>query len=138
MKISCRVAQQIIITLQRLAERTPLGRSDLGRLYPGAKADITVFDLSGFHMGQLVDPIQTMVMNGTGTDFKTVIVNGRIVVDDRKLTGLCFEELQEKAQRQYDKLRSTYPERTHLHPRVDDIFRPSFPVVRRPVTEKPT
>ena len=108
-----------------------IGRSDLGRLYPGAKADLTVFDLSGFHLGQFVDPIQTMVMNGTGMDFKTVIVNGRLVVDDRKLNGLCFEELQEEAQRQYDKLRSTYPERTLLHPRVDDIFRPSFPVVRR-------
>jgi cytosine/adenosine deaminase-related metal-dependent hydrolase len=118
-----------------------LGRSDLGRLYRGAKADITVFDLNGFHMGQLVDPIQTMVMNGNGTDVKTVIVNGRIVVEDRKLPGLCFEELQEKAQRQYDKLRSTYPERTHLHPPVDEIFRPSFPVVHRSgqakVTAKP-
>jgi len=108
-----------------------LGRPDLGRLYPGAKADITVFDLRGFHLGQLVDPIQTMVMNGTGADFKTVLVNGRVVVEDRKCSGFSLEELQEKAQRQYDKLRSTYPERTHLHPPVEEIFRPSFPMIRR-------
>ena len=57
-----------------------LGRPDLGRLAPGAKADMTLFDLSGFHLGQLIDPIQTMMLSGTGRDFKTSIINGRVVM----------------------------------------------------------
>ena len=46
-----------------------LGRDDIGRLQPGAQADITVFDLSGFHLGPLLDPVKTMVLAGTGRDF---------------------------------------------------------------------
>ncbi|HXH01979.1 MAG TPA: amidohydrolase family protein [Candidatus Competibacteraceae bacterium] len=105
-----------------------LGRPDLGRLAPGAKADITVFDLSSYHLGQLVDPIQTMVMNGTGRDFKMVIVNGRTVMEDGQIPGIALEELHQRAQRQYDKLRASYSERTHLHPPVEQIFKPSFPM----------
>jgi cytosine/adenosine deaminase-related metal-dependent hydrolase len=62
-----------------------IGRQDLGRLTPGAKADITVFDLNGFHLGQFIDPVQTMVLSGSGRDFTTVIVDGRIVMRDREL-----------------------------------------------------
>ena len=109
-----------------------LDRPDLGRLAPGAKADITVFDLGGFHLGQFIDPIQTMVMNGTGRDFNTVIVNGRMVVENRIITGIDFGHLQKQAQSQFDKLRRSYPERAHLHPPEDKIHRPSFPVVRKP------
>ena len=109
-----------------------IDRPDLGRLAPGAKADMTVFDLSGFHMGQFVDPIQTMVMNGTGRDFKTVIINGRTVVENRKIKGVDFARLQEQAQNQFDKLRRSYPERTHLHPSEDKIHIPSFAVIHNP------
>jgi cytosine/adenosine deaminase-related metal-dependent hydrolase len=103
-----------------------LGREDLGRLAPGAKADITVFDLTGFHLGQRVDPIQTMIMNGSGSDFKTVIVDGRIRVQDYRIEGLPYADWHQRAQDQYERLRASYPERTHLHPPVDEIFTPSF------------
>lgn len=107
-----------------------IGRLDLGRLAPGAKADITIFDLSGFHMGQVVDPIQTMVLNGSGRDFTTVIVDGRTVVRDRQVDGYDLAAMHSQSQRQYEKLMASYPERAHLHPPVEEIFRPSFPVVR--------
>ncbi len=105
-----------------------LGRRDLGRLTPGALADITVFNLNGFHLGQFVDPIQTMVMNGSGRDITTVIVDGRTVVTNRQLSGIDRAAFHLRAQRQYDKLIASYPERTHLHPPVEEIFTPSFPI----------
>jgi cytosine/adenosine deaminase-related metal-dependent hydrolase len=108
-----------------------IGRSDLGRLMPGALADITIFDLGAVHMGQVIDPIQTMVMNGTGRDFTTVIVNGRTVVRDHAMPGVDLPALHARAQTQYAKLIASYPERAHLHPPVEEIFRPSFPVVKR-------
>ncbi|MBB3231450.1 amidohydrolase family protein [Halomonas stenophila] len=104
-----------------------LNRPDLGRLSPGARADITVFDLSGFHLGQFVDPIQTMIMNGSGRDFSHVIVNGRTIVKDRQLPGVNLEKLAAEAQQQFDRLRASYPERTHLHPPAAAIFPTSFP-----------
>lgn len=106
-----------------------LRRPDLGRLAVGAKADMTVFDLDGFHLGQFIDPIQTMVLGGSGRDFKIVIVNGRVVVEDRCINGVDLTALNEQAQRQYDKLRDSYPERTHRHPPAAEIFEPSFPMV---------
>ncbi|MEZ4495849.1 MAG: hypothetical protein R2845_03500 [Thermomicrobiales bacterium] len=105
-----------------------MGRSDLGRLMPGAKADITIFDLSGIHLGQFIDPIQTMVISGSGRDFTTVIVDGRIVMKDREFPGIDLEAMHEQAQQQFDGLIATYPERSFGHPPVEDIFPPSFPI----------
>lgn len=107
-----------------------IGRPDLGRLMPGALADITIFDLSAFHMGQRVDPIQTMVLNGSGRDILTVIVNGRTVMRDRVIDGYDLDAMHQRAQQQYDKLIASYPERSHLHPPVEEIFTPSFPIVQ--------
>lgn len=108
-----------------------IGRADLGRLAPGALADITVFDLDGFHIGQVFDPIQAMVLNGRGTDFKTVIVNGRTVVKDGAIPGLDLPAMHVRAQQQFETLIASYPERSHLHPPADEIFTPSFPLRRR-------
>jgi cytosine/adenosine deaminase-related metal-dependent hydrolase len=107
-----------------------LGRPDLGRLAPGALADITVFDLDNPRLGQFIDPIQTMVFNGSGRDFKTVIVNGRTVVRDHQIEGVDLAAWHARAQRQYETLIASYPERSHLHPPVEEIFAPSFPVRR--------
>jgi cytosine/adenosine deaminase-related metal-dependent hydrolase len=110
-----------------------IGRSDLGRLMPGAHADITIFAMDGFHMGQLVDPIQTLILNGSGRDCTTVIVHGRTVVRDRTLAGVDLEHFHARAQAQYEQLVASYPERAHLHPPVEELFTPSFPLRERSV-----
>ncbi len=60
-----------------------IGRPDLGRLQPGARADITVFDLDRPHSGQVIDPIQTMLLTGHGRDVSTVVIDGRLVMENR-------------------------------------------------------
>lgn len=109
-----------------------LGRKDLGRLMPGAKADITIFDLNGYHLGQFIDPIQTMVISGSGRDISTVIVDGRVVMKDRELPGVDMDAIHARAQKQYDGLIATFPERSFQHPPVEEIFLPSFPIVQNP------
>ena len=113
-----------------IAGADAIGRSDLGRLMPGALADITIFDLDGFHLGQFIDPVQTMVLNGSGRDFRTVIVNGRTVVENHQIPGLDTADYHLRAQQQYEKLIASYSERSHLHPPVEEIFTPSFPIRR--------
>ncbi|WP_375058513.1 amidohydrolase family protein [Zobellella sp. DQSA1] len=49
-----------------------LGREDLGRLSPGAKADIMVFDFDRIHSGQCSDPVTAMVINGNGRDIQLI------------------------------------------------------------------
>jgi cytosine/adenosine deaminase-related metal-dependent hydrolase len=107
-----------------------LRRPDLGRLAPGAKADITVFDLSGFRLGQVIDPIQTMLLTGSGRDFRTVIVDGRFAMEDGRIAGVDETALRERAQRQFEKVMRLYPHRTWRHPSVEAIFAPSYPVTR--------
>ncbi|WP_448955949.1 amidohydrolase family protein [Labrys neptuniae] len=103
-----------------------LARPDLGRLAAGAKADMTLFDLDAFDLGPIIDPIQTMMLSGTGRDFKTTIINGRVVMRDRQLPGIDLEAYRHQAQAQFERLIDKYPLRTWRHPPVDEIFSPSF------------
>lgn len=109
-----------------------LGRPDLGRLQPGAKADITVFDLDRPHGGQLIDPIQTMLLTGHGRDFSSVIIDGRVVMDDRVIEGVDEAADNKRAQAQFERLMAQYPQRTSGHPPVSEIFSSSYPVIRAP------
>lgn len=109
-----------------------LRRPDLGRLAPGARADITVFDLDRPHSGQVIDPIQTMLLTGHGRDFSTVVIDGRFVMENRLIPGVDEAADNARAQRQFDGLVARYPERTFGHPPVSEIFAPSYPVERAP------
>jgi len=109
-----------------------LRRDDLGRLSVGAKADITVFDLSHPDLGQVIDPIQTMMIAGGGRHFSTVIVDGRFVMENGVIPGVDAAGDARRAQAQFDRLIALYPKRTHGHPPVDQIFPPAYDLVRRP------
>lgn len=110
-----------------------LGRPDLGRLCAGAQADITFYDLSQPATGQVFDPITAMVINGNGRDISHVIVAGEKVLWDRQLVKrrIDLDHLHRQAQKQFGELMQTYPERSFLHPPVEEIFRPSFDVAQR-------
>jgi cytosine/adenosine deaminase-related metal-dependent hydrolase len=58
-----------------------LGRDDLGRLAPGAKADLVLWKAASWRMTPLRDPIKNIVYNATDEDVDRVYVNGRLVVD---------------------------------------------------------
>ncbi|WP_200962625.1 amidohydrolase family protein [Bosea sp. Root381] len=108
-----------------------LGRPDLGRLQPGSRADITVFDLDRPHLGQVIDPIQTMLLAGHGRDFSTVIIDGRFAMQDRVIPGVDEAADKKRAQAQFEGVMARYPERTLGNPPMSEIFSSSYPVERR-------
>jgi cytosine/adenosine deaminase-related metal-dependent hydrolase len=72
-----------------------LGRDDLGRLAPGARADLVLVNLRSLYFGAVHDPIASLVEYGSGRDIDTVIVDGQtlieggtsLAVDEAKLLG---------------------------------------------------
>jgi hypothetical protein len=94
-------------------------------------ADIVVFDFDNDRIGQTIDPIQTLLIGATGRDVRHVVVAGRMVVIDGAIPGLDMHAVGRRAQMQFDRLMSRYPERTFGHHGVGDIFSTSYPVRRR-------
>jgi cytosine/adenosine deaminase-related metal-dependent hydrolase len=105
-----------------------LHRPDLGRLQPGARADITVFDLDRPHTGQVIDPIQTMMLSGHGRDFSTVVIDGRFAMENRAIPGSDEAADNARAQAQFEGLMAKYPQRTVFHPPAGAIFTSAYPV----------
>jgi len=78
-----------------------LGRDDLGRLAPGAKADIVVIDLATrdtLRFGPVRDPIKALVECGIGDDVVGVIVDGVVRMRDRTIPGVDLVALRRQAQ----------------------------------------
>lgn len=110
-----------------LAGADALKRPDLGRLAVGAKADIAVFGMADAMIAPRIDPVQTLVYGATGRVTKATIVDGRLSMRNGEVAGIDLKAARLQAQAQFDRLVSLYPERTHRHPPVDEIFPPSYP-----------
>jgi len=105
-----------------------LRRDDLGRLAPGAKADIAVFDLAGFHLGQVTDPIKALVIAGGGRDVTAVFVDGRPVVEAGTLPGINLDGMRVRADRQFRKAIEAHRQRAAGRPPLEAMFRPAYPL----------
>lgn len=103
-----------------------LGRPDLGRLAPGAKADIIVIDLSGLDMGPLDDPLRTVVNSGGSHNITTSIINGRAVMADRRIAGLDEREMIRRAQDYCEAMTESYLERGWQRHTRGELFPGSF------------
>ena len=74
-----------VFTAATIGGATALGRADLGRLCPGARADIVIVNQRALHYGAICDPIRSLVDCGVASDVETVIVDGRVVMEKRHI-----------------------------------------------------
>lgn len=109
-----------------------LGRPDLGRLAPGALADIVIWDLGAPHLGQLPDPIQRLVLSGSRRDVRTVIVDGRVVVENGVIPGIDLAAWETRARAQFRTGMEHAVARSVGHPPVAELYQPAFPLAARP------
>jgi 5-methylthioadenosine/S-adenosylhomocysteine deaminase len=75
-----------------------LGMEDItGSLEPGKKADIIVLDIDKPHLTPMYNPYSHIVYSARGNDVSHSIINGQVVMEDRKLLTLDIEEIMERA-----------------------------------------
>jgi len=103
-----------------------LGRDDIGRLAPGAQADIVVFDLQGAHLGPVFDPLKNLILAGRGTDCRASYIAGRCVMEDFAVRGVDMQALQRQAELQFTKLLENQRQRRfpaeRMQPTVPEVF----------------
>lgn len=73
-----------------------LGRDDIGALAPGMSADVVAFDVRGVsHAGALHDPVAALVFCAP-RGVSLSVINGRIVVQDGRLTSIDLPVIVER------------------------------------------
>ncbi|WP_144185814.1 amidohydrolase family protein [Elioraea rosea] len=70
-----------------------IGRDDLGRIAPGAQADLVAYRLDGAHVQPVHDPVTTLVWNGSGRDTGFVMVAGEVLVEDGRFTRFREQDI---------------------------------------------
>lgn len=79
----------------------------LGALLPGYRADIALIDTRGPHMQPMHDLAAALVLSVKSSDVSTVLVDGRVVVRDHRLTTLDVEPAIAELNRRVPQLRDT-------------------------------
>jgi 5-methylthioadenosine/S-adenosylhomocysteine deaminase len=84
---------------------------EIGSLEAGKKADIILVDLFKPHLMPLNMPVYRVTCFANGADVCTTIVDGRVLMEDRRVLSVDPVEVMERAQAATD----TMLERTRLH-----------------------
>lgn len=87
-----------VFTAATLGGARAIGRDDLGRIAPGAKADLLFFDTETLWMTPLRDPVKNIVYSAQAHDLADVMVNGRVVMRDRRVLGLDERDVVRRLQ----------------------------------------
>jgi 8-oxoguanine deaminase len=87
------------LELATLGGASVLGRDDIGALTPGMSADFAAFDLRGVNMaGALHDPVAAVAFCAP-QNASLVAINGRVVVEDGRLTTVDLQPVIERHNR---------------------------------------
>jgi 5-methylthioadenosine/S-adenosylhomocysteine deaminase len=80
-----------------------MGRNDLGEIKPGNLADLVLLDLDRPNMQPVNDPIASLAYSANGSEVETVIVGGRVLVENREFltidSGKVYYEVSKICER---------------------------------------
>jgi cytosine/adenosine deaminase-related metal-dependent hydrolase len=111
-----------------LGGATALGRKDLGRICPGAKADLLFFRLDSPRMSPLRDPIRSIVYCADPTDIVDVMINGTMVMKDGFIAGMDVSKLSQTIQKCAEEMWDSIPERDWAGRSADQVSKLSYPL----------
>jgi cytosine/adenosine deaminase-related metal-dependent hydrolase len=80
------VTARVALAMATAGSALGLGRPELGSLEPGSVADLCCWDVSGVADAGVADPLAGLIWAGPGRRPRHVVVAGRVVVEDGRLT----------------------------------------------------
>jgi len=106
-----------------------LGRTDIGRLCEGAKADIVIVDIDNMEMSPLRDPIKALVYSGVSQNIDKVIVDGKTLVDNGNVLGVDHKLLRQQMQAANERMCKKVHTRDYKGRTDIEIAPMSFPII---------
>jgi 5-methylthioadenosine/S-adenosylhomocysteine deaminase len=79
----------------------------VGSLRPGMKADITIINLNKPHLTPIYHEYSHVVYAANGADVETVLINGRVVMRDRRLLTIDEEEVMARVRNIAQRIRKS-------------------------------
>jgi 5-methylthioadenosine/S-adenosylhomocysteine deaminase len=107
-----------------------LGREDLGRIAPGAKADLVIWDTETLSMAPVRDPIKNIVYNAQASDVHTVIIDGQVVMRERQIPGIDEKSLARNLQAAGERMWAAMPRVDRLGRDADGLSPRLYPLFR--------
>jgi cytosine/adenosine deaminase-related metal-dependent hydrolase len=107
-----------------------LGRTDIGRLEPGAKADLVLVDLKNPWMMPARDPLRSLVYTAADRAIEKVFVDGRLVVDRGKVLTLDHAAALEALTEAQARMIAAVPQYDWAKRDADQLTPLSLPMVK--------
>jgi 5-methylthioadenosine/S-adenosylhomocysteine deaminase len=77
---------------------------EIGSLQVGKKADVIILDLNKPHLQPVYNIVSHLVYSATGADVRDVIIDGKVIMENRRLLTLDEEEILRKAKEWGEKI----------------------------------
>jgi len=88
----------------REGARALLWDDQIGSIEVGKRADVILVDMKGQEWWPMRDPITNLVYSADGSSVRTVIIDGKLVMFDRKMVSVAEEKVREAVIKSSDEL----------------------------------
>jgi 5-methylthioadenosine/S-adenosylhomocysteine deaminase len=123
------VSSAMLLHAATIAGAKALLRDDLGKLSPGAKADLVLVDLGHPDMMPARDPLRSLIFHAADRAVKDVYVAGRRVVADGTVTTLDHRGAAERLIEAQLRMMAKTSERDYRGRSADEIAPLTLPIV---------
>lgn len=100
---SCVMPAETLLRMATQGGAAALMEPKLGKIETGYLADLIAIDLSAPHLWPTQNIVHTLVESASGADVRHSIIDGRLVMKDRNLLTLDWQEIHTQAEDQFEK-----------------------------------
>jgi 5-methylthioadenosine/S-adenosylhomocysteine deaminase len=90
---------QTVLEMATVNGANALGMQDeIGSIETGKKADLILLSLKHPHLTPIYNPVSHLAYSAEGSDVETVIVNGKIIMENRQVKTLDEKKILQRAE----------------------------------------